>query len=503
MYKYLIYGVTILILLIVIGCGATAPTKERNTALSAIEKAKLANAQKYSPNELQKSTKFFKEGEDLIDEANPGSPENSKAKSIYEDSLEYASIAYKNSAPKFMENLYQSNTAVLNNNDELKSAAENEEDYKKANDLYQEGNEFRKELENLEDASTSNFVNIISNYQQSIQILNQLFDETKKNKSSAEELLEVFARKIDKVKNEKLEKEIDMEGVRVKEVQMTNNVVNIYVTNNNNIKVEGNNIDNDSVGEVVEEVVVSNQNAIISEAEKNSANKVIFQGIKKEIFFVDYQKQLLKSQSDLGQGYYMKVTNDMNKYDLYLDTSINSALSNKQVSQEEKQQVDKLFQEAESYKVSAERGDNENYKEAIYTYKKANDNFQSNYYSKATPFFQEAKEKISPWIEITKSNQEKATKSMNTFKDLMKKLEKLKVPVAFPKKYGKLKKDSLEGEKQFSLGFYSSSNEKFLSLQKDALQLSDEVLLKKKEAEKEYNLSKEKVEEAKKKEVKF
>ena len=82
MYKYLICGVTILILLIVIGCGATAPTKERQTALSAIEKAKLANAQKYSPNELQKSTNFFKEGEDLINEDNPGSPENAEAKSV-------------------------------------------------------------------------------------------------------------------------------------------------------------------------------------------------------------------------------------------------------------------------------------------------------------------------------------------------------------------------------------------------------------------------------------
>lgn len=453
MHKFLRYTVALVLLFSLFTCGGTVPTKERKGALSAIEKAKLINADKYAPKKLKSSEEFFNKGEGVIDYSNKANPGNVKAKGFYEDSQEYASLAYDNSVRKFIEEIYESNTKLIEENKALKSSAENMDEYNKAIGFYDQANDLKKNEENFDET--------IANYKNSTKILTEILEKTKLKKEKVDALLGDLNEKIENAKSQNLQKEIDM--LKLELMIMHNKKMNTS-----------------------------------KESEKDSQTME-----KKVMTFKKYEKQQLEITADTKEGYYTKSISILSKINPLLEKSINSATEKKKNAEELKKEVDEIIKEAEQYKVAAEYESDENYKKGISSYDEASQNFSDNYYSKSSISYSVVKEVMPAIIEKTKENMEIAKVSKTEVEDLLDKLKKIKAQVAFASEYNELNKNFFKSKENFDRGYYSSSNDSFLSLKKDALDLSDKVLLKRKEAEKEYNLSKEEVDKAKKKEVKF
>lgn len=496
MYRYLIYFRNITLLFFLFTCGGTIPTKQRDLALSIIEKAKLVNAEKYDPEKLKSSEEEFNKGEKLIDYSNKGNPNNVKAKTLYEDSTEYASLAYENSVRKYIEELYEINTDVLKENDVLKSSIDRYTEYGQAVQLYEEANGFKK--------MGTNFQTTISNYKTSIQIFEKILQETKKNKTDADTLLGKLAKAIDNAKGEKLENEIDTIGLKWIDKEIKN--VSEQLPEEENVgdgkeEEEGQSSIEESGEENITGAEGLEESTEVVKKKKITVQKMITKKIV--ISFVNYEKKLLSFKSDVEEGYYLKIISNLKDNIPHLESTISNALAKKKEAQNLKKVADELLKEEQKYKVATEYGEKEHYKKGMSAYKKGNDHFSSSYYSKSTPYYNQVRDIIPVIIEQTKKNMTKAKKSMDITDNLMEKLKKIKAQISFPDDYNKVNKELIINKDKFKNGYYMVSNKGFLSLKKKVLSLSDKVLLKRKEAEEEYNLSKKKLEDAKKKKVEF
>ena len=103
-FFYLLGG--LFLVLFVYSCGILAPLTERGTAQTAVEKAKMVQAEKYAEEKYSTSLANFQLGEDLI-VTNKKSPANKKALVNYQVAEADANEAYNLSVDPYTSNIIQ------------------------------------------------------------------------------------------------------------------------------------------------------------------------------------------------------------------------------------------------------------------------------------------------------------------------------------------------------------------------------------------------------------